>query len=870
MRKIISMLVFILPALNILAQVQKIEIVGSVSGLILKTPIDINMQFKEIEFQFTSTSRFDFTGKSIDILNADGITSSGALLCKKFGRGNQSIPKDQNGNYRLRITSDHLIIECQGGVKVPNVFVLQVEGKQVAKFSLSPIQPVVNTAGNTEPITTTNTKPIITRNTDAVPSVTRNTHTNPTIQNPLDKKNSASLEINGVPLSIAASAGPVSIQNNGNAVSVSSGGITMSIPQNLVKNEEFKSGYLLYDAIYIDENLNSNDTSIKSSIKKILKSYDMKIDNYFLNSYLSGVLDSFYIKSKNIPESGPDVAFVGEALNAAGGIDVSTIADGLAKFIVKRTKEELSIAFFDRFKELISGNTPVAKDMQSIFPNTYETLMIIGEEIYQYQAYMEAIREAFKQDLSSLFLNTHLIIENHPAFFKAMPTFKAVLESGLYLADNIIRKKEHPAEALENLPDDLIKDLSPNLKASLQMIKLFSSSLKSNKNDGTYWASYTDIQKMFDGKDKRCLKIYLGLIEAKLKHTDIAFQGSKSLYNLSEKIDSGIQQLDEYKSYFKSLALQLQSFNDRLTSLSVNKADSVLTAQYHSVISNSNSTLQSVLDVEKIIFKSENLYLKDNTNHFFKILQTSSEMAMNVERKKYGAALIQLVHLLDISADQARKLKVNQADSVSSDLSHTLLKYGSFMAAVIAAKTSDEVADAIEVFALPAGSAMIKRESLCNISLNAYCGPFVSFDNISHTGLNLPANNKYFFNYGLTAPIGIAFSKGHSFFFFKAKHSWSSSAFISVIDIGALVAFRFADDSTAKVPTIRLKDILSPGIFYSLGIPKVPISLNLGYQLGPLLTEVTTTKNRYESSYNRFSFSICVDIPLLQIYNNPR
>src|SRR5690606_32703247 len=42
------------------------------------------------------------------------------------------------------------------------------------------------------------------------------------------------------------------------------------------------------------------------------------------------------------PESG--------VLSSIAGLNVTTFADGLAKFLVKRTKEELNVAFFGRMK----------------------------------------------------------------------------------------------------------------------------------------------------------------------------------------------------------------------------------------------------------------------------------------------------------------------------------------------------------------------------------------------------------------------------------------------------------------------------------------------------------------------------------------
>ena len=123
-----------------------------------------------------------------------------------------------------------------------------------------------------------------------------------------------------------------------------------------------------------------------------------------------------------------------------------------------------------------------------------------------------------------------------------------------------------------------------------------------------------------------------------------------------------------------------------------------------------------------------------------------------------------------------------------------------------------------------------------------------------------------FNSYGLTAPVGAAVSWG--------KNHWSYSAFVSFIDIGAVAAFRFQNDSIAQVPTIQLKDIFSPGLFFSLGIPKCPLSVNMGAQVGPNLRKVNiydeTTggyTNEYQNNvYWRFSISLVVDIPIFNFY----
>lgn len=58
---------------------------------------------------------------------------------------------------------------------------------------------------------------------------------------------------------------------------------------------------------------------------------------------------------------------------------------------------------------------------------------------------------------------------------------------------------------------------------------------------------------------------------------------------------------------------------------------------------------------------------------------------------------------------------------------------------------------------------------------------------------------------------------------------------------------------------------------FILGLPKIPISIGYGYQIGPRLREVTPTSNTVvENKYERWAGFIAIDIPLINFYSKPR
>ena len=121
----------------------------------------------------------------------------------------------------------------------------------------------------------------------------------------------------------------------------------------------------------------------------------------------------------------------------------------LPNFWWSEPKEELSIAFFEKFKKTIED----LEDLKTLFPHTSNAFSAIGEEIYQFNAYIQTLRESFERDLKTLPSNLPAIIDNHKEFFDIEKELKAVLLSSFYLAQQI-QDKQHPGSIIADFPDD--------------------------------------------------------------------------------------------------------------------------------------------------------------------------------------------------------------------------------------------------------------------------------------------------------------------------------------------------------------------------------------------------------------------------------
>lgn len=644
------------------------------------------------------------------------------------------------------------------------------------------------------------------------------------------------------------------------------------------------TGIAYYDALLLDSLRKTKDTK---SVVSILLAYAELDSN---GGAVVGVknnkhLDEYFkdhLKSNNLQSYNPNRAQMGgkpnigsilsSGISAVGGLDVTTIADGIAKFLVQRTKEELSVAFFTRFQDAISKDE--YKDMQTIFPQTYRTLSVLGNEIYQYEAYIMVLRESFEKDLRTLPSNLPGIIDNHPDFFNNQPELKAILESAFYLAQQF-QDKQHPGEIIANYPLNTLNNLDPNYKAGMLTLQLVSASLHSNSGDN-YWINTTELKKVFSNES--AFKVYLGLLTENAKKKNITFIAGGNnlpLYAMLDTLYDVIQDADAYKAFIKGFAEQASALDKKIASLKSADSDSMKVENYYSFFVSTIDLIRYTYKLEELPGLKGKVHLKETIEKYVEVAQTAANIVVDVNRRNYASAVVNVTMLYNrinkYSTPAAAKAytTVNKKDYSLSDVMNNVLRYGSFMATITQAKTSDDVANAIEAFALPSGSARIKRETAFNVSLNAYVGGFAGTEKIQNVDKNPQ------FTSGITAPVGIAISTGGRRFTllpYNRPGHWSYSLFVSVIDLGAITAFRFQNDSIEQVPTIKLENIFSPGLFLSIGIPKTPISINGGVQIGPNLRQVnsTGTNDVSDNLYVRWSASICVDIPVFNFYTKSK
>lgn len=602
------------------------------------------------------------------------------------------------------------------------------------------------------------------------------------------------------------------------------------------------------------------------------------------NPFLKGV--GITVENISTGLDGSITASLRTATSSLSTLDVTNLATGLADFLVERAKTELNTAFFQRFQETLEKEE--FKDLRILFPETARLLKVIGNEIFRYDAYINNLRTAFNNDLGDLLRHAPDVVERHEKSLKKVnglfPTLMIALDAAAQLDGGA-----HPGVMIDSLSTHSgLKELKtefPELGNGMHLASMISTSLRSGTDTVRYWATKEEIAKL---KDDKVLTIYLGLLlewSKSEKYKDIKFTNkgtppfctgqsvpdgaslSEVLTRIGRCWDPVSLEVRQLKAYINAMAAEVQGLEDDLKALRElpkkleEQKDLDKTqrrrAQFEAISAVVSSTLDVVeqaYDVEDFPYVS--MKVPEKARAVVDVTRSALRMAAAVDQKQYGSAITELASILRYAVD-SMDLNGESDTTLNGSTLQRLMRYGSFMAALAESESPEQAKAAIEAAALPPGSYSIKRNSGFSVSLNGYIGPFFGTESIKN------AENNDWNNFGLTAPVGIAANWGN--IPRSWKHKASIGLFASLIDVGAIASYRDKDSIAGAVPKITLGSIVAPGLFAEIGIPATPLTLGGGWQMGPMLREITndSTSVVLGDAYERWVVTLKVDIPLV-------
>lgn len=554
---------------------------------------------------------------------------------------------------------------------------------------------------------------------------------------------------------------------------------------------------------------------------------------------------------------------------ARGGSFVTNLADGLAMFLVARTKEELNAAFFSRLQRTMK-NEPT---FQVLFPSTFNLVYVIDKEIYNYNAYLESLREGFIRDMKTLPM--HVRDFSREQQFIKKEEYRILTEDLLGTAQYLIDGKP-PLDMLDflantasiqqperwsGIQEEKVRKSVQDIAMGLKTLNLFSNSIRVRR-EGQTWASTGALSDSLQNVSFTYL--YLGLLYQQCK--DVRYSDGVTLQDVLKKMHGGTELPVTFQNYLRDLS-QTGELLDQSLSILKRRAgtDTISYDDYYRFATYMFDFLGQITrfrqEVKLPEWKIEggipvpvgipNLKpgnLDTMENKFLGILRQLYELEFNVRQNHYTSAVNNVAFLL------------TQVLSDGFTFKKEFLKYSNFMASVAEARSSREVATAIDLFALPPGSSRLKKQSAFSVSLNSYGGLAFGWENDVQQEVNDALDEKEVV--AISAPVGIDLN-------FGLKNDLGSLSFYTqLIDVGAIFAYRFSNQ-TSRIPEIKFQNIIAPGFYMIYGFGNnIPVSAGIGAQLGPNLRKIDPSAGLSidETSAWRFGFILSVDIPITHFY----
>ncbi|MBL7814592.1 MAG: hypothetical protein JNL70_06270 [Saprospiraceae bacterium] len=560
------------------------------------------------------------------------------------------------------------------------------------------------------------------------------------------------------------------------------------------------------------------------------------------------------------------------AIPSASFLSPTQIIDGTALFIKRRVKEELSLAFLDRFRTRLNEN----ESMRLLLPATHRLLQSIAEMDNSLPSLNNIAINAFQSDLETMPENIEntLLYDKNFADIRKDKSFK-------YFALSLntikhVKLGSHPAWVLQDLREKYFTGTS-EIDRIIQMMAALNDNLRDTILDGydsddNIWISDKQWADLVNKKGAK--ELFMGLLFQKNKNgifKDLKTQSPNTIRSTLLAISGNMNDYLLHLKNFEKMHHQIQASTQRAgtDSLALEMGWSIL-----QLVDQSHWLYFSFLDEAKREEAKRQYW-----NTYKPIAEATLKAVSSVQRKNYAGLMLNSYHILrglsQIEAWQNGKVFGNE-------YLKSFFYYGNFMTDVLTASNSEDVAQILERYAAPVGSYSVKRRSTFSLSLNAYPGLFMGWESPKNSELLKDVNRTSFIT-GVTAPIGLSFNFGglgeknnsDSEFDlndkkYKKKHYQSLSAFVSVIDIGAVLSYRWADDQAQGLPqSIEWAQVIAPGLHLVYGFPNLPLTLNAGVQVAPKLRKVTLDNGNElkNTDFLRFSLALTTDISIFNFYH---
>jgi hypothetical protein len=571
-------------------------------------------------------------------------------------------------------------------------------------------------------------------------------------------------------------------------------------------------------------------------------------------------IDDFFKKFYDIKKDTVSKAKVAAANSALGamvaslsGIDVTKYVQATADFLRDRIKEELTIAFIERFKSKLDS----IPELKALLPRTYNVFNT--SDPFKVPSLGQTYKTAFQGDLEYFVQNFELFIDTTSIKrYKDLRTSQVVTAFRVaYHTIDLSAKDVHPVDIFDfiDVRYGYMKESQrvDDINKYVSLLNVLSQNLRKRMDlDSIGWISVEELKTFHPN----AIMLFWGLIYQQKKEV---FDELKIKDNsLADLIYNGTSTAQIYLKQFVTIAHNIGSrIKEYQRILNNIKLDSEKSKE--KAIDGFVANADQLLEINDFVFSfpyfrnPEEFHMSEYYKTWRPIIVDAIETTKGIHAKDYSKIVVNSTSVI------YRIARLNDSTKLNEKFIQNLNFYSNFLVDAINADSSKDVKAVLERYAEPVRSYRVKRKAPFSVSVNAYPGLYLGLETFK--GEN--NKNQTARSFGVTAPIGLSFNWGN----FPARN-WSSSIFVNAVDIAAALSYRWDNDSLDLPEKVTLGQIFAPGIFGVVGFPNLPVSAKLGVQYLPQLRSITKNGNKVdEINAWKIGVSVVVDIPFFNFYN---
>lgn len=538
----------------------------------------------------------------------------------------------------------------------------------------------------------------------------------------------------------------------------------------------------------------------------------------------------------------------------SGYSTTTKVIDAISKFLVERTKQELTLTFYENFKGKLNQIIEVKIDdthtlkinLKEVFFNT--NLLFESKNYFETPSLGQTWLVAFQKDLIELpyKIEEQILSMND---LSSLNEFHFAIIS--YDLIKKIRKGSHPITVINELNEkyNVKQDYPFEIDQIVAFLNLLSNNLSKDEKVDDYkeikWISDADLKSLSDEQ----LKYLLGLIYQEGRNIKLFKNikiGDKSIEDFITKDNYNLLNI-----FVKKTITSLNSIENKLMELKTT-SDENEDLKYINFLNSFYTLFDETLENFYTFTNNSNYYKSDYYTKYKPLINDIVAFNTASINKNYAECLLLTNSFLN-------NLIVDSAINDSA-LFNQITFFGNFMVDIInTAKNEGDLKLVIEKYGMPVSSYRIKRQFNSSWDVNAYPGLYLGYEFSGSNSLS----------YGITAPIGFSYSTKNKGIDDLEKKSASTTIFLSVIDIGAPFSYRFSNDEAEGLPeNIKWEQVFSPGLFLIHGFANSPLALGLHAQFSPLLRKISDGNELDNKNIFRIGISLLVDIPLFNLTKN--